>query len=115
MTHQKRNVPRTVPQWRNPNRENVQSKIEILAKLFVPDHLFKISVRGSHQPHIHALRACASQPLKLLLLDHAQQLGLQFQRNVTNFVEKERPPIRQLETADLLGNRTGKSAFLMTK
>src|SRR5215470_8604546 len=115
MTHQKRNVPRTVPQWRNPNRENVQSKIQILAKLFVPDHLFQVSVRGSHQPHIHALRASASQPLELLLLHHAQQLWLQFQRNVTNFVEKERPPIGQLEAADLLRHRSGKSTPFMTK
>ena len=60
MAHQKRYVPRPLPQRWNPDRKNVQPKIEILAKLFVPDHLFQIPVRRGHHPHIHALRACAS-------------------------------------------------------
>ena len=69
-------------------RKNVQPKIEILAKLFVPDHLFQIPVRRGHHPHIDALRACAPQPLKFLFLQHPQQLGLQLQRNISHFVEK---------------------------
>jgi hypothetical protein len=51
-------------------RKNVQPKIQVLAKLFVPNHLFQIPVGRSHHPYIHELRARAPQPLKFVFLQH---------------------------------------------
>ena len=44
----------------------------------------------------------AAQALELLLLQHAEQLGLQLRRDVADLVEEQRPLVRQLEAADLL-------------
>ena len=44
----------------------------------------------------------AAEPLELLLLQHAEQLGLQLQRDVADLVEEQRPLVGQLEAADLL-------------
>ena len=56
---------------------------------------------------------CPAQPLEFLILQDPQQLGLQFQWNIANLVEKERTLVRQLHPADLLRNRSRKRAFLM--
>src|SRR5579864_693044 len=57
----------------------------------------------------------AAQPLELLFLKYPQELRLEFQRNFTNFVEKQSPLMRHLETADLLGDRSGEGALLVAK
>ena len=43
--------------------------------------------------------------------EHAQQLGLLAQRDVGDFVEKERAAVGQFETADAVGARVGECAF----
>src|ERR1700739_910678 len=57
----------------------------------------------------------AAQAFKFLLLQDAQQFGLQSRRNVAHFVEKERAFVGQLETANLLCYGTGECASLMAK
>ena len=44
-------------------------------------------------------------------LKHAQQLGLLAQRDVGDFVEKERAAVGQFEAADAVGARVGECAF----
>jgi len=48
----------------------------------------QISIRCGHQAEIYTHGACAAQSLEFLLLENSQQLGLQLQGNVTNFVKK---------------------------
>src|SRR5205823_5083760 len=60
-----------------------------------------------HQPHVHPDRLRAAEALELLLLQHAQQLGLQFSRDVADLVEEQRPLVGQLEAADLLADGPG--------
>src|ERR1700739_639625 len=57
----------------------------------------------------------AAQAFKFLLLQDAQQFGLQSRRNVAHFVEKERAFVGQLETANLLCYGTGECASLVAK
>jgi hypothetical protein len=46
-------------------------------------------------------------------LKRTQELGLKFDRQFANFVEKERAPISSLQTPNSRSNRTGKSASFM--
>ena len=46
--------------------------------------------------------AVAAQPLELPLLQNAQQLGLQLQRNIADLVQEQRAVVRQFEAPDLL-------------
>src|SRR5205814_437950 len=53
--------------------------------------------------------------LEFVFLQSAQQLGLQLQRNVSNFIQKERAPIGQFEAAGLLSDSTGERASLVAE
>jgi hypothetical protein len=55
----------------------------------------------------------ATEALKLPLLEHTQELGLHFQRKITDLVEKKRAPIGHLKVSCSLGNGSGESASLM--
>src|SRR6185369_4300664 len=50
-------------------------------------------------PDIHRLQAVGADSFELLFLQGSQQLGLKSQRNVTDFVEKQRAAVGQLELA----------------
>src|ERR1039458_7068436 len=59
--------------------------------------------------------ARAAQPLELALLQNAQQLGLQLQRDVADFVQKKRALVGQLEAPDLLADGARECALLMAE
>jgi hypothetical protein len=54
MAHQKRYVPFPLTQRWNADGKNVQTKIKVLAKLFVAYHLFQIAVGRGDQPNVYA-------------------------------------------------------------
>ena len=63
------------------------------------------------QPDIHANRLRASDALKFPLLQNAQQLGLRVQRQVADFIQKQRAAMRLLKTADTMLDRARECAF----
>src|SRR4029077_959112 len=72
-------------------------------------------MRGGNQPHIDLDRLRASEPLELLLLEGAQQCGLEFQADVADLIQKQRASVRQLESTLSLDQGTGKGSLLMAK
>jgi hypothetical protein len=83
--------------------------------LAVGDHVREVAIGRCHQTHIHADCPRAPEALEFLLLQSAEQLRLEFERDVADFVEKQGPAIREFETANPLRNRAGESALLVTK
>jgi hypothetical protein len=61
------------------------------------------------------MRLTASKALEFLVLQDPEQLRLQRQGNVSNFVEKQSPSVRHVETANFLGERSGESALFVSK
>jgi hypothetical protein len=115
MLRQERNVLRTLAQPRNMDGENIQSIVEVAAKLFLQDHSFQVAMSRGHNPHVDFLRPRASQALKFPLLQDTKKLRLQLERDVANFIQEERALICKLEPADLLCDRTGERSPLMPK
>src|SRR6476660_6615258 len=72
-------------------------------------------MRGSHQAHIDLDRLATAEPFELLFLQHAQQLRLELQRNVSHLVQKQRALVRHLETARLLTDCAGESSLLVAE
>src|SRR5580692_5813169 len=68
-----------------------------------------------HNPNVHFFRPRAAQPLEFSLLQDAQELRLQLQRNVANFIQKQRSFVGQLNPANLLSDCAGKGAALVAK
>ncbi len=75
----------------------------------------KVAVSRSNHPHIDLDRVGASESFKFLLLYRAQQFRLQFQGDVSDFIEKERAPIRQLESPLFLHQGAGERTPLVSE
>ena len=87
------------------DREDVQPVEQVRPELLLLDELAEIAVGRRDQPRVAAQRARAAQPLELALLQHAQQLRLQLQRDLADLVEEHGALVGQLEAADALGDR----------
>src|SRR5579863_8049196 len=113
--NQRGDVFGALPQRGNRKGKNIQPVKEIAAEFPVLDHAGKVAVRGGHQPDIHAPCARATESFKLLFLQNAQELRLKFGRNVCDLVEKERPPVRELESPQLLSYCPSKGASFVSE
>src|SRR5438034_517215 len=70
---------------------------------------------GRDDAHVHLQRFAGADALERLFLQHAEKLGLNFEANVANFIQEERPFMRQLKAADLIFMRARESSFDMAK
>ena len=78
----------------------------------MPCHtLLQVSVGGRNHPYIHAQIVVAADALHLALLQKAQNLALQRQRHVADFVQKQRSAMRGLNAPDARLQRAGKCAL----
>ena len=57
-----------------------------------------IGVGGAEQTHVDPDFLGAAQTSETAILQHAQQLGLQLRRHFRDFIQQQRPAIRQLES-----------------
>ena len=72
-------------------------------------------MRSGDQPDINLMSAVAAESLKFLLLQNAQQFRLKFERDVADFVQKERALVRQFKASHFLSDRSGKCSFFVTE
>ena len=61
--------------------------------------MLQVTVGCSDNSNVHPDGAAAAYRLELLLLEDAEQLDLSFERQLTDFVQEDRAPVRQLEAA----------------
>src|SRR5271157_939878 len=115
MVYQQRNVLSSLPKRRDLNRKHVQSIKQVFAKLAFANHRGKIPMCGGDDSHIDMDRFGTPQTFELLLLNGTQQLWLQFQADVADFIEKKRTVIGELESAFLLHQGSSESPFLVPK
>jgi hypothetical protein len=59
--------------------------------------------------------AVASQAFELLLLENAKKLWLQLERQISDFIEKQRAAVRCLKSSRRLSDSAGESASLVTE
>src|SRR6266481_8706058 len=95
--------------------KDIQAKEEIRSELLLAHHRFEIAVRRGNQTRIGSKRARAAQPLELPLLQHAEQFGLQFERNLPYLVQKNRAAVGHFEAADALRDCSRECALLVSE
>ena len=78
----------------------LQPVVQVPAEPALGDQLLQVVVGGGDHPHVRLDRLVAADPLELLLLQHAQHLGLQRRRHVADLVEEQRAAVALLELAD---------------
>ena len=79
--------------------KNIQTVVEIAAKLSLQDHSFQVAMSRSDDANVNLFRPRASQTLKFPLLQDAQKLRLELQRDVTDFVQEQGTLVCQLDPA----------------
>ena len=109
---EQRDVLAAIAQRRERDREHVEPIVQVAAEAALAHFLGQIAVGRGDDAHVDVHRARAAQPLELSFLQHAQQLGLQLERQLADFVEEERAAVGELEAADLGRVRAGERAAL---
>ena len=89
MTDEEGDVLDAFAQRRYANGKHVQSIEEIGAKHTLLNHLPEILIGSCDHADVHRCRAAAAaQSLDLTLLKRSEQFGLQFKRQVADFVKE---------------------------
>jgi hypothetical protein len=70
---------------------------------------------GSNEANVDPMSPAVPQPLELLFLQNPEQLRLQRQGYVPDFIQKQAARICHFEAANLLRNSSGEGSFLVTK
>src|SRR6185369_9508117 len=104
----KRNVPFALPQWRQFNRNDIQTEIEILPERSFRDHRFQVQIGGSHQMDIDVNRLSTADRGDLPLLQNPQKFCLSGETEVGHFVQEQGSVVRNLEKSHLRLNSSGK-------
>ena len=108
------NVFPPLAQRRDHDGEDVQPVMRSLRKCFS-------ATSCARSAFVAAIRRASVCTVRVLpsrsntLLEDPQQLGLQIEGQITDFVEKHRPAVRQLEAADAWCNGAGERAFLVAE
>src|SRR5512132_1793007 len=98
--YQLEDVVSALSQRRNREGNNLQSEVQIFAECTCPHRALEIVIGRRNDAHVGANHLVAAEPLDLLRLDGAQQLGLGVRTEISNFIEKESSAMRQLESSD---------------
>ena len=115
MARQNRNVVLTIAQRRNRDRKHRQPEVQILAELLRRHARPQLLVGRGDDAHVDVQRLRAADALEPPLLERAQNLGLQRERQVADFVEEQRAVMRELELAGLARHGAGKGALLVAE
>ncbi len=106
------NLVAPLPERRQGDADDVQPEEEILAELSVLYRGLEVPVgRGDHA-HVDAHILPSAQPRELAVLEHLQQLRLQWRPHLADLVEEHRAVVRELELARLVLDRPGEGAAL---
>ncbi len=112
---QRLDVGRALSQGGQPNRGDVQAKVEVFAKMLRLHRRFQIHIRRRDDADIDANGTPRPDANDLALLQHPKQLDLQGQRQVADLVEHEGAPPRRLEPAKLRLEGAGERAFFVAE
>src|SRR5208282_3052251 len=115
MSNQHGNVLAAVAQCRQMQGKDVQAVEQVPARFFFFNRVHQIAIGGSDQAHVHVDRLCSSQAFELLVLQNAQQLGLQLQRNISNLVQQQSAFVGQFQPAQFLAYGSGKRSLLVAE
>ena len=111
MLGDRRDVLGTLAQGSRLDREDIETEVEVLAEAPARHLGAQVAIGGGHHPHVDRTGARLADPLEGALLQHAQQLALQVQGNLADFVEEQCAAIGELEPADTVAECAREAAL----
>src|SRR5690242_5999995 len=105
----------TLAQRRNAHREDVKPVIQVAAKFPLLHHLRQVAASGSDESSVHAYRLEAAEPLEFLLLQHAEEFGLQLKRDVSDLIQEQRAFVSQVKPSEFSSECSREGPFFVTE
>ena len=99
---QKWNVGYALAEWRHLDGHHIEAIEKVFAKCALVHFLAQVNVGSGDDTDIHANGFRAAHALELALLQDAEKFGLQFERQLGDFVQKQSAVVRLLEAAHTL-------------
>ena len=109
------NVAVAFAQRRQTQWHNIQAEEEIFAQASVTARFVEVGVGGGEHAHVHGLRTRFSHGHDLALLEEAQELGLNVERQVADLVEKKCSAGRGANETLLIAHGPGEAAAPVSK
>ena len=103
------NIGRMIAQRGHAKRDDIQAVVQILAKAPIRDRFEQVHVGGRDDAHVDGNGFRTADALDLAFLQNAQQLGLQRQRHLADFIQKDGAAMRLFEQSNACidGSREG--------
>lgn len=95
-------------QGRQVQGDDVQAVQQVFAKAPFADHVLEVEVGRGQNPHIGAAGHRVADALVFFVLDKTQQLGLQGQREIADFIEEQGPAVSLVDPPQGAFAGTGK-------
>src|SRR5438876_10712913 len=113
--HQHRNIRAALAQRREMHCNHVQAEIQIFSESAIAICGFEVAICRRNHAYIDSNFLIAAHRTNFLLLQHAQQFSLHLERELTNFIQKDRATVRGLKKLGLSANCSSESAFLIAE
>ena len=93
------------------NLDRVEPEQQVLPEPAGGDFVRQPGVGGREDPDVDLPRPRRTDPLELTGLEHTQQLRLEVERHVGDFVQEQRAAVGELEAADAVALGVGERAL----
>src|SRR5580704_5817644 len=110
MLGQRQDIFAALAQGGDLKGNNVEPVKQILAKMMVSHLAQQVPVGGCDDPGIDPDRLITADPLEALLLNEAQELGLQRRAQISNLVEEHGATVGGLQASGFVLERSRKRA-----
>jgi hypothetical protein len=115
MLHQGQEILSPLPERRHADREDAQPVVEVRPERSSSHGSRQVTVGRREHAYVDLQGFVRPDPLELSLVEKAQQLRLQLERQVADLVQEDRAAVSRLEPAGPAVERTRERAPLVTE
>ena len=103
------------PQWWKPDREDIQTIVEIFPKAAFLDQSFQVLIGSGHEPYFYPDGFVTSQSFKLPFLDKTQEFALERGAELAYFVQKDRATVGHFQATGFGARGSSESPFFVAE
>jgi hypothetical protein len=104
---EQRQVGQPFTEGGQPDLDDTEAIVQVLAEPPIANHPFQIGVRGRDDSRVRRFRSLGTDGEVAALLQHAQELRLERRAHVADLVEEKRPLFREREATTTICHRAG--------
>src|SRR6187455_3760643 len=115
MIHERRQILAPFAQRRHQNGYDVETIIQIIAKLSRSHQRLEVAMGRGENPDIDLDRLAGADPFELAFLEDAKEFRLKVERQVADLIEKQSACVGQLKSSFASRDGTGEGTLLVAE